>query len=132
MVLYVLNLNMPIAELKKTNISLIPKTNSPTRMAEFWPISLCNVVYKLISKVLVNRLKVVLPHVITENQSAFTSDRLIMDNVLVAFELTHCLNHKTEGKESYVSIKLDISKMFDRVEWEFAKGLMEKVGFDKR
>lgn len=55
-----------------------------------------------------------------------------MDNVLVAFELTHYLNHKTEGKESYMSIKLAISKMFDRVEWDFAKGLMEKVGFDRR
>lgn len=55
-----------------------------------------------------------------------------MDNVLVAFELTHYLNHKTEGKKSYMSIKLAISKMFDRVEWDFAKGLMEKVGFDRR
>lgn len=67
MVLNVLNLNLPIVELNKTNIPLIPKTNIPTRMTEFRPISLCNVVYKLISKVLANRLKVILPHVITEN-----------------------------------------------------------------
>ena len=72
MVLNVLNLNMSIAELNKTNISLIPKSNNSTKMTEFQPISLCNVVYKLISKVLANRLKVILPHVITENQSAFT------------------------------------------------------------
>lgn len=61
MVLDVLNLNMSIAELNKTNISLIPKSNNPTRMIEFRPISLSNVEYKLISKVLANHLKVILP-----------------------------------------------------------------------
>ena len=132
MVLNMLNLNMPIAEINKTNISLVPKTNNPTKMIEFRPISLCNVVYKLISKVLANRLKVILPHVITKNQSAFTFDRLITDNVLVAFELMHYLNHKIEGKESFMSIKLDMSKAFDRVKWGFVKGIMEKLGFDRK
>lgn len=132
MVLNMLNLNMPIAEINKTNISLVPKTNNPTKMIEFRPISLCNVVYKLISKVLANRLKVILPHVITKNQSAFTFDRLITDNVLVAFELMHYLNHKIERKESFMSIKLDMSKAFDRVKWGFVKGIMEKLGFDRK
>ena len=85
-------------------------------MTEFRPISLCNVVYKLISKTLANRLKSILPHIIMENQSAFTSDRLISDNVLVAFELMHYLKHKKKGKDSFMSIKLDMSKVFDRVE----------------
>jgi len=65
---------MSMAELNKTNIALIPKTNNPKRMSEFRPISLCDVVFKLISKTLANRLKTLLPHIITENQSAFTSD----------------------------------------------------------
>ena len=95
MVLNVLNNNLPIFEINKTNISLIPKKNNPSRMSEFHPISLCNVIYKLISKTLANRLKTLLPFIISENQSAFTSDRLITDNVLVAFELMHFLNHKT-------------------------------------
>ena len=77
MVLNVLNFNLLMTEINKTNIALIPKTNHPARMTEFRPISLCNVMYKLISKVLANRLKAVLPYVITENQSAFTADRLI-------------------------------------------------------
>ena len=115
MVLNMLDLNMSMAEINKTNISLIPKTKHPTRLTEFCPISLCNVVYKLISKVLANRLKVVLPLVIAENQSAFIADRLITDNVLVAFELMHYLNHKSEGKDSFMSVKLDISKAFDRL-----------------
>ena len=74
LVLNVLNGGMPIAELDKTNIALIPKTSNPKRMVEFQPISLCNVIYKLISKILANRLKTLLPQIITENQIAFTFD----------------------------------------------------------
>lgn len=82
MVLNVLNLNMSITELNKTNISLIPKINNTTRFTKFQLISLCNVVYKLISKVMANRLKGILLHVITKNLSTFTSERLIIDNVI--------------------------------------------------
>ena len=129
MFLSVLDSNLPMTEINKTNISLIPKTNQPTKMTDFRPISLCNTTYKIISKVLANRLKAILPFIISENQSAFTPDRLITDNVLVAFEFMHYLNHKSEGKESYMSIKLDMSKAFDRVEWNFIKGVMVKLGF---
>ena len=67
MVLNVLNNNLSTAELNKTNIALILKTNNPKRMFEFRPISLCNVVFKLISKTLANRLKTLLPYIITKN-----------------------------------------------------------------
>lgn len=116
MVLNVLNSNLPMIEINKTNISIIPKTNQPIRMTEFRPISLCNTTYKIISKVLANRFKAILPNIIFENQSAFTPNRLITDNVLVAFEFMYYLNHKSEGKENYMSIKLDMSKAFGRVE----------------
>ena len=132
MVLNVLNHNIPILELNKTNISLIPKINNPKRMTDFRPISLCNVVYKFISKTLANHLKALLPHIILENQSAFTSDKLIIDNVLVAFELMNYLDHKTLGKESFMVVKLDMSKAFDRVEWSFISKVMEKMGFCNR
>ncbi|KAK9989340.1 hypothetical protein SO802_029579 [Lithocarpus litseifolius] len=129
MVLNVLNSNMPMDEINKTNITLVLKIKNPTRMKEFRPISLSNVTYKMISKVLANHLKVVLSTIISENQSAFLSERLITDNILVAFEVMHYLEHKKEGKESYMAIKLDMSKAYDRVEWSFVEKIMKKLGF---
>ena len=115
MVLNVLNSNMSMVEINRTNIALVPKTNSPTKMTEFRPISLCNVIYKLISKVLANCLKAILPQIISENQSAFLSKRLITDNVLVSFELMHYLDHKRDGNDCFMAVKLDMSKAYDRV-----------------
>ena len=77
--------------LNHTFITLIPKVKNLELVSEFCPISLCNVLYKIFSKMLANRLKKILPHIITKHQSAFTKDRLIPDNILVAFELLHCL-----------------------------------------
>ena len=101
-------------------------------MTEFKPINLSSVTYKIIAKVLSNKLKAVLPQIITENQSAFLFERLITDNILVAFEIIHYLNNKWEGKESFMAVKLDMSKAFDRVEWGFIEAVMEKLGLYER
>ena len=78
-----------LEHLNHTFITLIPKKKNPEFASEFRLINLCNVPYKIFSKVLVNRLKKILPNIITKNQSAFTKSRLIFDNILVAFESLH-------------------------------------------
>ena len=128
-VLNALNTGVVHDSLNATFISLIPKIKNPKRVSDFRPISFCNVIYKLISKVLVNRLKQVLPNIVSGSQSAFLSGRLITDNVLVAFETLHYLKRKTKGKLGYMALKLDMSKAYDRMEWIFLEKVMRHVGF---
>jgi ribonuclease HI len=118
--------------LNMTNIALIPKVKNPTKVTEFKPISLCNVLYKVISKVLANRLKKVLMHIISPVQSAFIPGRLITDNVLVAYETLHTMHTCMKGKKGFMAVKLDMSKAYDRVEWSFLEQVMYKMGFDQR
>ncbi|XP_023907624.1 uncharacterized protein LOC112019319 [Quercus suber] len=127
-----LNCGVIPPKFNETHIVLIPKVKNPTTVSQYRPISLSNVISRLASKVLANRLKRFLPDIISENQSAFMSTRLITDNVLVAFETMHYLNHKKSGRQGEMALKLDMSKVFDRVEWGCLRNIMLKMGFSER
>ncbi|KAL9670549.1 hypothetical protein QQ045_008102 [Rhodiola kirilowii] len=99
-------------------------------MEDFRPISLTSVVSKTVAKVIVNRLQLILPEVISPAQSAFVKGRLITDNYLIAHEAAHFIKNTRYGSKGYGSLKLDMSKAYDRVEWRYLRFLLLRFGFD--
>lgn len=83
-----------LQEINATNLVLIPKNNRPQFVAHLRSIPLCNVLYKIISKVLANILKTILPNMISKNQSTFFPRRMIIDNIMIAFEVYHYIRRK--------------------------------------
>ncbi|KAK2990200.1 hypothetical protein RJ640_014652 [Escallonia rubra] len=88
------------------------------------PIDIQDIIYKVIAKILANRLKLVMPGVINENQRAFISERLIADNILVGQEFMRYLREKRNEKCYKIALKLGISKAYDRLEWDAKTGLL--------
>ena len=131
-VIGVLNTSILPHELNHTFLTLIPKIKSSRRVGDFRPISLTNVLYKLIAKVLANHLKKFLPQLISKTQSAFVPSYLIIDNILIAHETLHFMKSKRKGKVGLMALKLDMSKAYDRVEWFFLEKIMATMGFSQR
>lgn len=102
-----------------TAIVLIPKVDQPMELKDFRPISLCNVIYKIVSKCLVNRLRPILDELVSQNQSAFVPGRMITDNALLAFECFHFIQRNKNANKAACAYKLDLSKAYDRVDWVF-------------
>lgn len=100
------------------NLCLIPMVYSPNGMKEIRPIALCNVSYKLITKVLVNRLKKHLGNIFLKNQNAFIPIRMISDNIVVAHEVFHCLKVRKRQATLYMDVKTYITKAYDMLEME--------------
>ena len=105
-----LNSGTLLKSINHTFITLIPKVNNPENVSEFRPISLCNVIYKIISKVIANHLKPFLNSIVSKAQSAFIADRLIAYNILIAFESLHYMKTQNSGREGFMALKLDMSK----------------------
>lgn len=112
-----------------TDIVLIPKVKSPVRVQDYRPISLCNVTGKIITKILANRMKSVLPDIISDIQSAFVPGRCISDNFLIAHEVSHFISTRSREKAGFFSLKTDMSKAYDRIDWDFLEGMLKVFGF---
>lgn len=89
---------------------------------------MCNVIIKIVTKTIANRLKPVLPNLISDTQSAFVPGRLIFDNSLLAFELFHAMKNNSSKKARSFALKLDMSKAYDCVEWSFLKSILLRTG----
>ncbi|KAL0301989.1 UNVERIFIED_CONTAM: putative mitochondrial protein [Sesamum radiatum] len=131
-VLALLNNHVMPRSLNDTHIVLIPKCRKPESLSQCRPISLCNVLYKIASKSIANRFKPFLETIISPTQAAFVPGRLITNNILLAYELNHFMRNKNWGKMGHIALKLDISKAYDKVEWNFLKHVLLRLGFPPR
>lgn len=113
----------------ETHVRLIPKSTGAKRVADYRPIALCNVYFKIISKMLALRLKPVLSMIISENQSALITGRAISDNVLITHEVLQYLKTSTAQKRCTMAVKTDMFKAYDRVEWDFIRQVFKRLGF---
>lgn len=111
--------NIIPSRLNSTHIVLIPKVPNLESVSQFQPISLCNYSYKILSKVLANRLKPLLPALIIHMQNVFVAGRQIQDNIGIAYELFHFLKLRKTKSKFKLGIKLDMHKAYDMVEWDF-------------
>ena len=114
--------------LNKTLIVLIPKVQGPESIGNYRPISLCNFIYKIISKVIVAWLRPQLENIVSPFQTAFILGRRGTDNVIIVQELIHTIRRAKERK-GYMAIKIDLKKAYDRIKWSFIREILFKFNF---
>lgn len=113
---------------KSSYLALVPKESNPSTFNRFRPISLCNSSYKIITKIIANRIKEVLPIIISENQGGFVPNMQIIDNVIIVQEVVHS---SMQRKEKGIIIKLDMANSFDRVIIPYLMAVLKKLGFPR-
>jgi ribonuclease HI len=121
---YIWSNPMDVASVNFTDICLIPKVDRPELVSQFRPISLCNVSYKIITKIMVNRLKTIIPQIVSPFQTGFVPGRNITENVVIAQEMLHSMT-KMRSTTGFFVIKVDLSKAYDRLRWFIHKVLIE-------
>lgn len=108
-----------------TILAMVPKKPGETYLADYMPISCCNTLYKAISKLLVPKLKPILPDFILPNQTSFVQGRLLLENTILVADLLNGYNEE-KGPER-IAIKVDIAKAFDTIRWEFIMAVLRSI-----
>ena len=106
---------------------MIPKKKGKLSFEDYRPISLCNTLYKINSKIIAERIKNILAKHITREQAGFLKDRNIHEAVAITQEILHSM--QTENLDGVV-MKIDLNKAYDRVEWTFLRLILFKIGLD--
>ena len=113
----------------ETHVRLIPKIVGPKRVSDYRPIALCTTHYKIIAKILTKRLQPLLADLISGHQSAFVPGRAISDNVLITHEILYYLRTSAAHQRCSMAVKTDMSKAYDRIEWDFLREVLTRFGF---
>lgn len=119
-----------LKEINNIFITLVAKCDNPSKVSDFRPIACCNVIYKCITKIISLRMKKVLQDLISVNQSAFVSGRAIQDNIMVAHEVVR--NYHRRPGTPRCSLKIDLKKAYDTVNWKAVISTMKKMGFPEK
>ncbi|CAN1125969.1 LINE-1 reverse transcriptase homolog [Linum perenne] len=119
-----------IEAVNDTVLVLLPKVSLPERITQFRPIGLCNVVYKLVTKCLANRIQGSMASLVHHTQSSFVPGRHITDNIIILQEVVHSMMGM-KGRNGQMILKIDLAKAYDRVEWSFLNDTLLAAGFPK-
>jgi hypothetical protein len=111
--------------LNSTFIALIPKVNKPQNFGDYRPISLCNLCYKIISKIIANRIKPILSRSLSEEQLGFLQGRQIQDAIGTVHE---CLHNIKKRKTKSLVLKLDLQKAYDCINWDLLRMILLQIG----
>jgi hypothetical protein len=114
------------SSLNSTFLALIPKENNPRTFGDYRPIALCNLCYKLISKVIANRIKPILSRELSCEQLGFLKGRQILDAIGTTQECIHSIKAR---KQKSLILKLDLRKAYDCVNWDFLRMILVQTGF---
>ncbi|XP_078151441.1 uncharacterized protein LOC144546765 [Carex rostrata] len=115
-------------QIARSNLVLVPKCENPTKLTDFRPISVCNVLYKLISKILAARVRPFIARCVSPSQSAFVPGREISENVILLREVLHSFRSNSYKGEDFC-LKLDLSKAFDRMNWDYMRDVLLLYGW---
>ena len=114
--------------LNRTHIVLIPKIQGPKTLGNYKPISLCNSMYKIVTKIIIARLRPYLDKLISPLQTTFVTRRKGIDNTIIAQEVIHTISRK-KGRVGYMAFKIDLEKAYDKLEWNFIRDMLIRVIF---